>query len=207
MSERSNGLTYAQAGVDIDAGNALVERIKPLAKSTRRKGADSALGGFGGLFDLKACGFKDPVLVAAHIITAVQSIVSRNVNPLHTGIISVGAFHAGDAPNVIPDQAWVGGTVRTFSREVLQLVESSMRRVAENTAAAFGATIDFPQAQLSPEQRDMMEKLSANLARAALTAQGAIAEAAQGAKLPQRQTPLQAAARASEYAQQQGIAL
>ena len=61
-----NGVSYADAGVDISAGNALVEAIKPLAKSTRRKGADSALGGFGGLFDLKACGFKDPVLVAAN---------------------------------------------------------------------------------------------------------------------------------------------
>ena len=61
-----NSLTYADAGVDISAGNALVEAIKPLAKATRRKGADSALGGFGGLFDLKACGFKDPVLVAAN---------------------------------------------------------------------------------------------------------------------------------------------
>ena len=61
-----NGLTYADAGVDITAGNDLVTLIKPLAKSTRRKGADAALGGFGGLFDLKACGYKDPVLVAAN---------------------------------------------------------------------------------------------------------------------------------------------
>jgi phosphoribosylaminoimidazole synthetase len=63
MSERPNGLTYAQAGVDIDAGNALVERIKPLAKSTRRPGAEAALGGFGALFDLKAAGYADPLLV------------------------------------------------------------------------------------------------------------------------------------------------
>ena len=59
-------MSYADAGVNISAGNALVDAIKPLARSTRRKGADSALGGFGGLFDLKACGFKDPVLVAAN---------------------------------------------------------------------------------------------------------------------------------------------
>lgn len=62
----ARSLSYADAGVDISAGNALVEAIKPLARSTRRKGADSALGGFGGLFDLKACGFRDPVLVAAN---------------------------------------------------------------------------------------------------------------------------------------------
>jgi phosphoribosylaminoimidazole synthetase len=63
MTERPKGLTYADAGVDIDAGEALVEAIKPLAKSTRRPGADAALGGFGALFDLKAAGYDDPLLV------------------------------------------------------------------------------------------------------------------------------------------------
>jgi phosphoribosylformylglycinamidine cyclo-ligase len=58
--------TYAQAGVDIAAGNALVRAIAPLAKATRRPGADADLGGFGGFFDLKAAGFKDPLLVAAN---------------------------------------------------------------------------------------------------------------------------------------------
>ncbi|PVB63413.1 phosphoribosylformylglycinamidine cyclo-ligase [Labrenzia sp. 011] len=62
----SNGLTYAAAGVDIDAGNELVKRIKPLVKATSRPGADSDIGGFGGLFDLKSAGFTDPVLVAAN---------------------------------------------------------------------------------------------------------------------------------------------
>ncbi|MFM1815420.1 MAG: hypothetical protein RLZ98_2115 [Pseudomonadota bacterium] len=62
----ATGTTYRDAGVDIDAGNALVEAIKPLAASTRRSGADANLGGFGGLFDLKAAGFTDPVLVAAN---------------------------------------------------------------------------------------------------------------------------------------------
>ncbi|RTL72119.1 MAG: phosphoribosylformylglycinamidine cyclo-ligase [Hyphomicrobiales bacterium] len=61
-----NSVTYRDAGVDIDAGNALVEAIKPLARSTRRPGADAALGGFGALFDLKAAGFEDPILVAAN---------------------------------------------------------------------------------------------------------------------------------------------
>src|SRR5262245_66327687 len=59
-----SSLTYKDAGVDIDAGDALVEAIKPMAASTRRSGADGSLGGFGGLFDLKAAGFKDPVLVS-----------------------------------------------------------------------------------------------------------------------------------------------
>lgn len=59
------GLSYASAGVDIDAGNLLVQKIKPLVKSTKRVGADSDIGGFGGLFDLKAAGFTDPILVSA----------------------------------------------------------------------------------------------------------------------------------------------
>ncbi|WP_079211720.1 phosphoribosylformylglycinamidine cyclo-ligase [Brucella pituitosa] len=63
---RKNGLTYAEAGVDIDAGNLMVDKIKPLVRSTRRPGADGEIGGFGGLFDLKAAGFTDPVLVAAN---------------------------------------------------------------------------------------------------------------------------------------------
>ncbi len=62
----ANGLTYRDAGVDIDEGNLLVEKIKPIVRSTRRPGADGEIGGFGGLFDLKAAGFTDPVLVAAN---------------------------------------------------------------------------------------------------------------------------------------------
>ena len=61
-----NALTYADSGVDIDAGNAMVEAIKPMVRATRRPGADAEIGGFGGLFDLKAAGFVDPVLVAAN---------------------------------------------------------------------------------------------------------------------------------------------
>jgi phosphoribosylformylglycinamidine cyclo-ligase len=61
-----NGLTYADAGVDIDAGNDMVDAIKPLVRATRRPGADAEIGGFGGLFDLKAAGFVDPILVAAN---------------------------------------------------------------------------------------------------------------------------------------------
>ena len=66
MSDTKNGLSYADAGVDIDAGNSLVDKIKPMVRSTRRPGADGEIGGFGGLFDLKAAGFTDPVLVAAN---------------------------------------------------------------------------------------------------------------------------------------------
>ena len=65
MTNQNKGLSYSDAGVDIDAGNELVERIKPSLKKTNRPGVLSAIGGFGGLFDLKAAGFKDPILVAA----------------------------------------------------------------------------------------------------------------------------------------------
>lgn len=65
MTSQKNGLTYADAGVDIDAGNDLVERIKPASKKTKRSGVMAGLGGFGALFDLKDAGYKDPILVAA----------------------------------------------------------------------------------------------------------------------------------------------
>ena len=81
MSERPNGLTYAQAGVDIDAGAALVERIKPLAKSTRRAGSEPSLGGFGALFDLKAAGYADPLLV-----TTTDGVGTKLKVAIETGI-------------------------------------------------------------------------------------------------------------------------
>ena len=81
MSERPNGLTYAQAGVDIDAGAALVERIKPLARSTRRSGAEPSLGGFGALFDLRAAGYSDPLLV-----TTTDGVGTKLKLAIETGI-------------------------------------------------------------------------------------------------------------------------
>lgn len=58
------GLTYEQAGVSVDAGNALVDAIKPFVRATRRPGSDGIIGGFGGVFDLQAAGYQDPVLVS-----------------------------------------------------------------------------------------------------------------------------------------------
>ena len=81
MLDRPNGLTYAQAGVDIDAGAALVERIKPLAKSTQRPGAQGSLGGFGALFDLKAAGYDDPLLV-----TTTDGVGTKLKVAIETGI-------------------------------------------------------------------------------------------------------------------------
>jgi phosphoribosylformylglycinamidine cyclo-ligase len=85
MIDRKNRLTYADSGVDIDAGNRLVDLIKPLVRATARTGADAEIGGFGGLFDLKAAGFADPVLVAATdgVGTKVKIAIETG---LHTGI-------------------------------------------------------------------------------------------------------------------------
>ncbi len=91
MIDRKNGLTYADSGVDIDAGNRLVDLIKPMVRATARAGADAEIGGFGGLFDLKAAGFKDPVLVAATdgvgtkvkiAIMSVNDLVVQGAEPL-----------------------------------------------------------------------------------------------------------------------------
>lgn len=84
----SEQLTYASAGVSVDAGNSLVDAIKPLIKSTRRPGADGEIGGFGGLFDLKAAGFRDPVLVSGTdgVGTKLRVAIESGIN--HT----VGAY-------------------------------------------------------------------------------------------------------------------
>jgi hippurate hydrolase len=85
----------------------------------------------------------DPVPVAAQMVQAFQTIISRNLKPIEAGVISVTMIHAGEATNVIPDSCALQGTVRTFSIPVLDLIEQRMRQVAEHTAAAFGLTCTF----------------------------------------------------------------
>jgi len=85
MIDRKNGLTYADSGVDIDAGNRLVDLIKPMVRATARAGADAEIGGFGGLFDLKAAGFKDPILVAATDGVGTKVMIAIETG-LHGGI-------------------------------------------------------------------------------------------------------------------------
>jgi len=85
----------------------------------------------------------DPVLVASHITTALQSVVSRNVRPLDTAVLSVTQIHAGDAYNVIPEQAFMRGTVRAFSSETMMLIEQNMARIASGVAAGFGAAAEL----------------------------------------------------------------
>src|ERR1044072_9321916 len=82
----------------------------------------------------------DPVLVAAHITTALQSIVARNVSALDSAVVSATAIKGGDANNVIPTSAEIRGTMRTFRNETMDLVETNMKRIVAGVAAGFGAT-------------------------------------------------------------------
>ncbi len=124
----------------------------PVGQFAVRSGPMMAAGAF---FDISVTGKGahgarpesgiDPVMVAAHIAIALQTIVSRNAPPVETAVVSVTKIHAGDAYNVIPQTAQLAGTVRAFSREVMALVEASMKRIAKGVAEAFGATaeVDF----------------------------------------------------------------
>lgn len=85
----------------------------------------------------------DPVPVACQMVQAFQTIISRNMKPIDAGVISVTMIHAGEATNVIPDSCELQGTVRTFTMEVLDLIEQRMKLVAEHTCAAFGVDCEF----------------------------------------------------------------
>ncbi len=85
----------------------------------------------------------DPVPVACQIVQAFQTIISRNKKPIDAGVISVTMIHAGEANNVIPDRCELQGTVRTFTLDVLDLIEQRMRQIAEHTCAAYGVSCEF----------------------------------------------------------------
>ncbi|KAI8387536.1 phosphoribosylglycinamide synthetase [Blakeslea trispora] len=93
---QKTGLSYADAGVSIDAGNLLVQKIKPLVKSTKRVGADSDIGGFGGLFDLKAAGFRDPILVSATDGIGTKLKIAQECNIHNTVGIDLVAMNVND---------------------------------------------------------------------------------------------------------------
>ena len=124
----------------------------PLGKFAVRSGPMMAGGAFFDI-DIEGRGSHgarpeagvDPVLVAAHITAALQSIVSRNVRPVDTAVLSVTQIHGGDAYNVIPQTARLSGTVRAFSSDVMALIGRNMARVAEGVASGFGAkaTTDY----------------------------------------------------------------
>jgi amidohydrolase len=85
----------------------------------------------------------DPIMVAIQIAQSWQTIITRNKSPIDTAALSITQIHAGSATNIIPDQATLVGTVRTFTTEVLDLIEQRMRAIAEHTAMAFDAQVDF----------------------------------------------------------------
>ncbi|MGA1288022.1 MAG: M20 aminoacylase family protein [Rubrivivax sp.] len=85
----------------------------------------------------------DPVPIACQMVQAFQTIITRNRRPVDPGVISVTMIHAGEATNVVPDFCDLQGTVRTFTHELIDLIEQRMRTVAEHTCAAFGAQCDF----------------------------------------------------------------
>ena len=85
----------------------------------------------------------DPVMTAVHIAQALQSIVTRNRHPLEAAVLSITQIHTGSADNVIPTEAEMRGTVRTFSIETLDMIEQRMREVVQHSAAAMGAEADF----------------------------------------------------------------
>jgi hippurate hydrolase len=85
----------------------------------------------------------DPVPVACQMVQAFQTIITRNKKPVDAGVISVTMIHTGEATNVVPDSCEIQGTVRTFTIEVLDLIEQRMRDIAQHTSAAFGATCEF----------------------------------------------------------------
>ncbi len=123
-----------------------------IGKFAISKGPSAAGGAF---FDIKVTGRGthgarpevgiDPVLVASHIVTALQSIVARNVPPADTAVLSVTKINGGDAYNVVPETATIAGTARAFSPAVMKLMEANMTRIAKGVAEAFGATaeVDF----------------------------------------------------------------
>ncbi len=82
----------------------------------------------------------DPVMTASYIVTALQTVVARNVKPIDTAVVSVTQIKAGEAYNVIPEQAFIRGTTRAFSKETMALIERNMERIATSIAAGFGAT-------------------------------------------------------------------
>jgi len=85
----------------------------------------------------------DPVVVASQIVNALQSITSRNLDPLESAVISVTQIHGGDTNNVIPDSVWMEGTTRCFKPEVRDWLKPSMGRVIEGIAATYGAKVEF----------------------------------------------------------------
>ena len=116
--------------------------VNPGAMMASSNGFKAVIRGKGSHAALPHLGV-DPVLIACQTVMAWQTILTRNLKPIDPGVISATMIHTGEAINVVPDSAEIRGTVRTFSLEVLDLIERRMREIAEGLAASFGATCEF----------------------------------------------------------------
>jgi hippurate hydrolase len=114
----------------------------------------------------------DPIVVASHVITALQTVTSRNVDPLESSVISVCTVRSGDAYNVIPQTATLLGTARALKADVRDLIEARLRTVTENVCAAFGATAQveyergYPVTVNDPEKTAFMARVASDVAGA-----------------------------------------
>src|SRR5579864_2885 len=86
---------------------------------------------------------RDPVFTAVQVANGLQGIITRNKKPLDTAVLSITQIHAGDAVNVVPDEAWIAGTVRTFTAETLDLIETRLRKIAKSTAEAYDCSVNI----------------------------------------------------------------
>jgi hippurate hydrolase len=111
----------------------------------------------------------DPVFAATQIASSLQSIITRNKRPIDAAVLSITQFHAGDASNIIPDSAWLGGTVRTFTHEVLDLIETRLRHIATTVAQGFDCEADvefsrnYPPTINHPKETEFAIEVMKNL--------------------------------------------
>lgn len=111
----------------------------------------------------------DPVIIGSHLVIDLQNIVSRRVDPLHPAVVTVGSFHSGEAHNVIPDKAYLKGTVRTYDKDVRIQVEKELMLIAEKTGEKHGANIevDYKKGYISlynhPKETEFIKRISTEI--------------------------------------------